>query len=69
MRLAEKREWMALPYDPAPAIEVPEYRNVLWLSPQRQKLHSRSENRGRYTDFYCIQQFGSPGLPHIPKTG
>ena len=25
MRLAEKREWMALPYDPAPAIEVPEY--------------------------------------------
>lgn len=37
MRLAEKREWMALPYDPAPAIEVPEYseKNVLWLSPQR----------------------------------
>ena len=70
MRLAEKREWMALPYDPAPAIEVPEYSEKTFCGYHRK---GRNYIAGARTEgdtlIFSIQQFRSPDLPHVPKTG
>lgn len=62
MRLAEKREWMALPYDPAPAIEVPEYSEKTFCGYHRK---GRNYIAGARTegDTLIFTAYSSSGIP------